>query len=357
MEKGVHIEDKFLKRLLVTVGVITGTILVLLLIVYTIDALLIAFTGLLFAIILRGLMGLLQKYIPVSDGIALILVVVGLVVAAVLISTLISAPILEQTAGFEERLPEARTEIRHELEKTGLGRRALDNVPEGTELEGFVSSIGASGAFSSITGFFSATLGIISNVIVIIFLGIFLARNPETYVGNFVRLFPFSIRPRIREVMTKTGDILGKWMLSRAISMVIIFPLTLIGLTVLGTPLALVLSLINGLLAFIPLFGPIVATIPAALVGLTVSPTHMIYVIILYTVIQQGENNLITPFVEEATAKVPYGLILLAQLVMGILLGFIGLALAPPLICALTVIIRMLYVEDVLGDVQEEKEK
>lgn len=117
-----------------------------------------------------------------------------------------------------------------------------------------------------------------------------------------------------------------------------------------GVPLALVLGLLGGMLTFIPNVGPILSGIPVALVALSVSPMHVLYVTAFYTAIQIFEGYVLTPLVQQQTVSMPPALIILAQIMMAILLGVLGLIVAAPLGAALLVIVKRVYVEDVLQD-------
>jgi predicted PurR-regulated permease PerM len=111
-----------------------------------------------------------------------------------------------------------------------------------------------------------------------------------------------------------------------------------------------VLSVLEGLSAFIPAIGPILAVIPAALVALTQSPQLLLQVIVLYLVIQGIDNYLVSPIVAEKLISLPPALIIFPQLFLGALVGPAGIVLAAPLTVAVMVIVNKLYVQDVLGN-------
>jgi predicted PurR-regulated permease PerM len=102
-------------------------------------------------------------------------------------------------------------------------------------------------------------------------------------------------------------------------------------------------------MAFIPNFGPIIALIPALLVAMTQSPTTALYVLILYMAVQVIESNLITPFIQREMVALPLAVIIVAQVVLGILVGGLGLILATPIVAIAMVLVRMLYIQDVLA--------
>ncbi len=132
--------------------------------------------------------------------------------------------------------------------------------------------------------------------------------------------------------------------------MTVVGILTWAGLMILGIPLAFTLAVIAGLLSFVPNIGPILSALPAVLVGLSVSPIMAVYVIGVYVLVQTVESYLITPFIQQRAVAMPPALLLIVQLIMGVWVGVIGIFLATPLTVALMVAVRMLYIEDVLGD-------
>ena len=203
---------------------------------------------------------------------------------------------------------------------------------------------------SRITGIVSGTLGLLGYGVLIFFIGLFFAAQPGVYLDGIVKLAPLSKRPRAREALTAAGDALTWWLVGKFISMAIIGVLTGLGLWLLGIELAISLALLAAVLTFIPNFGPIIAAIPAVLIGLLQSPLTAVWVVALYVAIQTIESYLITPLIQQRTVSLPPALTITTQLLMGVLLGGMGLALATPLTAAGLVLVRMLYIEDLLGD-------
>ncbi len=104
------------------------------------------------------------------------------------------------------------------------------------------------------------------------------------------------------------------------------------------------------LLNYIPNIGPIIAGVPAVGIALLQSPAQALYVLLLYVGLQMIDGYILTPLVDRHTVSLPPALTITMQVVIGVLFGALGLALASPLTAAAMVLVRMLYVEDVLGD-------
>ena len=127
--------------------------------------------------------------------------------------------------------------------------------------------------------------------------------------------------------------------------MLVVMVFTAAGLAILGIPMWLALAVIAGLLSFIPNFGPVMALIPAVLVGLMESPSTAAFIVGLYIFIQVIESNFITPLVQQKLVNIPPALILIAQLLIGSLSGGWGLVLATPLMVIIMVLVQELYIK------------
>jgi len=243
-----------------------------------------------------------------------------------------------------QKVPESVEKLQSQIERYNWGR-GLINEAEPKSLLGESRSVmrGVGGAFSSL-------LGWITNFIIILFIGLYGAIEPGVYRRGFLHLVPKARRERAAEVMSEVHETLQWWLIGKFFGMAVVGVFTTLGLWLLGIPLASILGLIAALFTFIPNIGPILAAIPAVLLGLTVSPEQALYVGLLYIGIQAVESYLLTPIVQRKMINLPPGLTLSAQVLLGVSLGGLGVALATPLIAALLVATKMLYVEDALSD-------
>ena len=225
----------------------------------------------------------------------------------------------------------------------GLGRR-----PDGSsDLSGMLPnmSVLAGGATNAIFSLF----GTLGNLLVVFFIGVFFAAEPDIYKAGVLSLVPKAKRPRMAEVLGRTGKGLRGWLLGQSISMAVVFAFTWMLLSLVGMPYALLLAVQAGLLTFIPTLGPAVAGIIIVLVGLAQGLTMAAWGLGVYLLIQLLESNILTPMVQERTTRMPPVLSIGVQIVMGALFGILGLALAVPLAAAGKVLVRELYIKDVLG--------
>jgi predicted PurR-regulated permease PerM len=203
---------------------------------------------------------------------------------------------------------------------------------------------------SGVTGLASATLSVVVNVLVVFIIGLYLAAQPEMYAGGIKRLLPLRYRARAGEVLGVLDEALGRWLIGRCGLMLVNGGLTAAGLWLLGMPLALTLGLLAGLLNFVPNFGPVIAALPAVLIAFLQGPQQALYVALLYVTVQMLDGYLLTPLVDRRSVELPPALTISAQVLLGLLFGFVGLLVASPLAATVMLLVKMLYIEDVLGD-------
>jgi predicted PurR-regulated permease PerM len=202
--------------------------------------------------------------------------------------------------------------------------------------------------------FLSSTLEVLAGLLLITFIAIYVGAEPEVYHGGLLALVPHASRERAVEVLEAVGTALRKWLLTQFIAMVSIGVIWWIALAIIGVKAALSLAVIAGLLEFVPTVGPILSAVPAVAMGFLDSPQKALLVVFVYTAIQMIEGHLLIPILMKEGVDIPPVLTLLAQAVLAFVFGFLGLVVAVPLLAALLVGIRMLYVEGVVGDEEED---
>ena len=334
----------FIKKLLVSVGVVCLTVFLLAVFYFTFDVLLLIFAAALLAIFLRGLADILSRYINISEGWSVLLVSVLLTAVLAGAIAFLAPDVAEQVRHLREELPKSAAAAGNYISQYGWGRALIEQLPS---IETVRSNVSASTLLSGVGGFFSSTIGAIGNFFIVILLAIYLASEPRFYCRGFTNLFPLDKRTRVREVLFAISDTLRWWLIG---SMIFIGLLTWIGLSILGVPLALTLGLIAGLLSFIPNFGPIISALPALLLAFIDSPIKAVYVLALFVGVQLIESNLVTPLIERETVELPPALTIVFQLALAVLVGGLGLVLATPLLAVIMVLVQMVYIQDVLGD-------
>jgi predicted PurR-regulated permease PerM len=308
------------------------------------QVILLAFAGILLAIFLRSLATGVRRLTRLPPMLSLAAVVLALAGCFVLFILLLAPSVDEQATQLSRRIPEAIDKLQARLERSPLGGWLLSNQP--TAGEG-----GNGGTFSQVFGFVTTTLGNVVNLVLVLFVGLYLAAQPTLYLDGLLKLVPPSRRARAHQIVHEIGYELRWWLIGQIFAMFLIGVLVSVGLWVLGIPMALILGLIAGLLNFVPNFGPVIAALPAVLLALTTdSPGLALWVIGLYVAVQWFETYLVTPMIQQRNVDLPAALTLVTQVLMALLVGAVGVTLATPLVIVVLVLVKMLYVEDVLGD-------
>lgn len=330
----------FARRITKGVGIAALLTLLILAAVHVAQLLLLVFASILLAIVLRGLADWLAARSRLSPGLAYALTLLGLLALTGVGAWLLVPSVVEQLAEFEAQLPELQEQVRRELSRYGPGRELLRQLgrTQGESRE----------VLTQVAGLASGSLGGLVYLLFFLFTGLYLGASPGLYLGGVVRLVPVPRRERARQVLGSLGHALRWFMLGRLVSMFAVGLLTGLLLLVLEVPLAALLGVVAGLLTFVPYAGPIAAGVPIGLVALTEGPMRALLVLALYTVIQSVEGFLITPLVQQRAVSLAPALTLFAEFFLGMLLGTLGVILSVPLAAAVLVLVRELYVEELL---------
>jgi predicted PurR-regulated permease PerM len=196
--------------------------------------------------------------------------------------------------------------------------------------------------------FFYSSLGTLLSILLLLALTLMLLADPLPYRQGFIRLFPSFYRRRVDRILKLCDEQLQGWLVGILFNMCVITVLSLIGLLILGIPLALAQAMLAGLLTFIPNVGPTLSVISPMAIALIEAPWKSLAVLILYIAIQQVESNLLTPIVMAQQVSLLPAVTLLAQLFFATFFGFLGLFLALPLTVVGQVWLKEVLIKDIL---------
>lgn len=188
----------------------------------------------------------------------------------------------------------------------------------------------------------SSTVSVVAAFFLLVFLAIYIGAEPEVYRGWMLACIPATSRPHMRLVLAEMSKQLRKWLVTQLVAMIVIGIVSTVVLLILGVKAPYALGFLAGLLEFIPTIGPIMSAVPAIVMGFTDSPSLALKVLIAYWAIQFIENNLLIPFLMRGEMDLPPAITLVAQALMTLLFGFIGLMVAVPLTAAVLVPLRMI---------------
>ena len=292
--------------------------------------------GILIAVLLRGLAGIIERKTKWKSSVSLTVSILGAVIILLLLFWLIGAKLQSQAQELSKTLPTTIENAKNQLNQSTVGQNIVQKVssPETQQqAQGFAKS------------FFKSTFGVLGDLYVVLFLGIFFTVGSREYEKGLVALVPNKGKQQAYRVLEKTGENLKQWLKGQLFAMLVVFILTAVGLAIIGIPLWLVLAVIAGLLNFIPNFGPMIAMVPAVLVGLMESPAKAGFVAGLYILVQVAESNFITPMVQKKLIDTPPAMIIVAQLLMTSLTGGWGIVLSIPFFVIIMTFIQELYVK------------
>lgn len=328
----------FIRRVLLLIGLIGLTALLL----YLSDLILLIIAAIIVAVLLRAVADLITRIIPMRESLAVLPAAVLILAVLGVVGWLFGRQMAEQVSVLIGLIPGAWAQFKTTIQGFPLGNVLVDQLQHIGEFAGQFAgqvpliAMGVAGALANIG------LGIVG--------GVMLAIEPKANRDGLLLLFPRSVRPNMLRALNASGRALKGWLVAQLISMAIIGTLTGIGLWLVGVPSALGLGLFAGLAQFVPVVGPIASAVPGLLVSATAGWHILVWAIVVYVGVQQIEGNLVTPWVQKRFAGIPMTLALFSIVAFGALFGPLGVILATPLTLIGLVLVRSLYIRDVLGE-------
>ena len=307
-----------IRRAAVWIGMVCAVALVVLLV----QPLLIIFAGIVFAAMLDGGVRLLGRVLPIGRGWRLL--IVCLLTVGFLVATFWLAGV--QVIGqFQQLYATLQVQaVRLSSWLTGLGL-----MPGAADLKGLAQQV--MGSLGKVTTWIGSAVGALTTGFMILVIGLFLAMEPRLYERGLQWMVPQDKRPKFAATLAKMGKTLRSLLAGRLLGMAFEGVLTAVALWLVGVPMALVLGIITGLLAFIPNVGAFISGALMVAVGLSAGPSTGLWALAVYVVVQTFDGYVVIPMVARRTVDLPPALTLGAQILASALFGILGLALADPL--------------------------
>lgn len=302
----------------------------------TISVLLMILAASIIALYFHGLAGLIRRKTSLSKKWSMALSFVVTFIILGVISWLVGARIQQQVTELADKLPGMIDQAKAKLQEYPWGDRVI----------GQFSGKNAEKYMSTASRFFGSTFGALGDIYVILFLSIFITAEPGTYIKGILALVPATNRDRANDILNILGHKLMSWLKGKIFAVAVVGVLTGVGLAIIGVPMAIGLAVIAAILNFIPNFGPILALIPALLIGLPQGINTALIITGLYIFIQVIESNFITPAVQRKLVNIPPALIITGQLIIGGITGYLGIILATPVVLIIKVLVQELYIRD-----------
>ncbi|MDW5376997.1 AI-2E family transporter [Halomonas sp. HP20-15] len=332
--------SEYARKVWIAAGIAAATVAVLTTLWFGYRVLLMVFLGLLLALALSLPAGWLCRHSVLSRRWALLVVLLIIIGILTAFSVNFAFSISQEFAQLAKTLPDSLTELKHLISQWPLGTQLIERINPDPASGDVLSSWSA-----RVSTVFSTTLGALLHLVVIVFIGLFVAFDPAIYKAGLLQLIPPSRREGAAELLGAITHKLAWWLVGRLASMSAVGLLSGVGLWLLGIPMFLSLGLLAALLSFIPYLGPLFSAVPALLVALSVDPTAMLHVAVLYSAVQMLESYLVTPLIQREAVSIPPGLLLVVQLWLGLVAGLMGMLVAEPLIVTGMMLIQCLYVK------------
>jgi len=324
----------------ISIGTIIKTILiaaVLYALFYLRDVVLVVVLSIIIASAIEpGTQWFLRRRVP--RVLAVLLIFSVAVLSLVLVFYFILLPLLSQSASLLSSLPQYMGELQvwnplqnSEWLSSNSTISSISNSfslsQAANQVNDYVTSL-SNGFFSTA----STVLGGILSFVLVIVLSFYFSVESDG-IGSFLRIVtPAKNERYILDLWKRSQRKIGLWMQGQIVLAIIIAVLVYLGLTLLRLDNALLLAVLAGMFEIIPVFGPILAAIPAVTLALITSGmTSALIVVGLYIIVQQFENQLIYPLVVKKIVGVPPLVSILAIIIGGKLAGFIGMLISVPL--------------------------
>jgi predicted PurR-regulated permease PerM len=303
-----------------------GSILIIAAVVLLIQPLLLIFAGIVFAAMLDGGTRLLGRVLPIGRGWRL--AIVSLAAVGFLVGTIWFAGV--ELAGQAQAFREIVTSQWQRLLELGAAYGVSTDAMQPDQMgQQLMSGIGR------VTSALTSVLDALTSFVMILVIGIFIAVEPRLYERGIAWMLPVAQRDSFYRSCSAVGFTLRRLMAGRLLGMAVEGFGTWILLWAGGVPMAALLGLLTGILAFLPNIGAIISGVLIVLVGFSVSFEVGMWAVAVYCIVQFVDGYLIVPYVARKTVDLAPALVLGAQLAFGALFGLIGLALADPLVATI----------------------
>lgn len=299
-------------------------------VIYAIDLILLVFAGILLAVLLRAAGTWLTAHSRVSIKWSMAIVLTGF--ATILFGSLwlFGVQIANQADQLFAALSQAFSEFQQKMQQYRVAGLLL---PEASTVNLIPSAKAAA----------SGLLWVIASIVLILFLGLYLSTDPELYTELFLSFFDGRLHARVAKLLEETASALRWWLLAQLIAMGIVGLITMIGLLIIGAPMAIPLGVVAALLTFVPYVGALVSAIPAILLALTKGGNMVVYVMLVYLIAHVVEGYIVVPLIQHRLVYLPPAMILATQFLLEIFTGTLGVAFGTPLMVVAMVLIKNLY--------------
>jgi predicted PurR-regulated permease PerM len=326
---------------------------------YFASALFLIFAGMLLGVALNAMTNLLGRVTSLLHSLRLAAVCLLLVALLSGVIFLGGSTIAQQATVLSNTIKSQVVNVKAFLEKYGVDTSYLDlgNLtapPAGTsaaEAPAAPHNLPSAGTIASSGGAILSqtwkivlgTVGAVGNFFIVLFLGLCFAAQPSVYRSGLIYMAPARRRANVAVVVDRIGDTLERWLMAQMITMFAVFFITWIGLAILGIPSSFILGVQAGLLTFIPTVGALVGGLVVVLASLASGWIAALSAFVLFLGIHALESYILTPMLQRHALEIPPATLFAVQILLGVVFGIWGLALALPLMAIVKVVINFLH--------------
>ncbi|MDF5709139.1 MAG: AI-2E family transporter [Nostoc sp. S4] len=295
----------------------------------------------LIALILRTLLRLLQKFVK-SQKIA-VLLLVGLIIGFfIVLITVVVPSVTSESQKLLTTLPTYLNRLTTDVEQLRMRFTFIPDISQALiQLRNLTNQL-----LRGVPVFLSQAFGFTLEFAATLILALYMAYDPNSLVNGILRLVPRRHHKRFQRILKACKTRLQGWIFGTGIAMIFLGVGVTFGLLILGIPSALPFGIIAGLFEIIPYVGSIIGAFLPALIALSISPIKLLFVLILFLVMNQIDAHIVQPLVMGKQVNIHPVMVIVAFLVMGKLFGFIGIVLAVPAAAVFITLIDEFTVEE-----------
>jgi predicted PurR-regulated permease PerM len=327
---------------------------------YFAATLLLIFTGVLLGLALNALANALERRIHLPHAVRLAIVCLAMAVLLAGVAYLGGATIADQASLLSKTIRSQIGNVKTFLDNHGIdtsffefGSTGLDSSAGAPSNPAPSSGAGSRGALPGADALASSGGAIVSqtlklllgtihgvgNIFIVLFLGVAFAAQPRVYREGLLYVAPAKHRARASVIINRIGETLERWLIAQMIVMLAVGAVTWIGLALIGIPGSFILGIQAGLLAFIPTVGAIIAGVVVVLASLASGWIPALSAFVLFLGVHVMESYVLTPLLQRQALDIPPATLFAFQILLGVVFGIWGLALALPLVAIAKVMI------------------
>ncbi len=313
------------------------------------------FAGVLLGVALNAMTNMLGRLVKLPHGLRL--AIVCLVLAGLLsgVAFLGGATIKQQATALSDTIKSQLVNVKAFLDRNGIdtgyfglgtpnasdsstpaapGAAATRTLPSAGEI---ASSGGA--IVSQTLKLVLGTVSAVGNFFIVLFLGLTFSAQPGIYRSGLLFMAPARHRARATVIVDRIGETLERWLMAQIITMTAVFLVTWIGLSIIGIQSSFILGLQAGLLTFIPTVGALIGGLIVVLASLASGWVAAASAFVLFLGVHALESYILTPILQRQALEIPPATLFAFQILLGVVFGIWGLALALPLMAIVKVVI------------------